>query len=138
MHQFFENQSAKIYYDSNLGAMVLEYTNRVVNHEQFVVINTALLEAYKKQRATKFVADIRKMGVISIESQKWVVDILLPGLVKHLNGKSPVVVQLLDESEVFARIAGNNIKQKSVDIAKDFQVIQFIDRTKMEAYLRSV
>jgi len=135
MQQFFENKSAKVYYDPALDALVLEYTNKVLNHEQFVTINTAARDAFQKSKTRKFIADIRKMGVISIESQKWIVDNLIPAMIKHLNGKNPIIVQLMDDSDVFAKTAANNIKKKAEN---DIGVTQFTDRVKMEAYLKSV
>jgi hypothetical protein len=138
MQKFFENESAQVYFDATLDTLFLEYTNKVINHEQFVIINTAVLNTFVKLQTVKFVADIRKMGVIGIESQKWIVDNLLPGIVKHLNGKKPIVIQLMDASEIFAKLAGNKIKANSQNAIPDFQVIQFTDRAKMETYLRSV
>jgi hypothetical protein len=138
MQNFFENESAQIYFDATLDTLFLEYTNKVINHEQFVTINTAVLNTFVKLQTVKFVADIRKMGVIGIESQKWIVDNFLPGIIKHLNGKKPVVIQLMDASEIFAKLAGNKIKENSQNAIPDFQVIQFTDRAKMETYLRSV
>ncbi len=138
MQTFFENRSARVYYHSELNTLFLEYTDKVVNHEQFIIINTAALRAFLEVQTIKFVADIRKMGVISIESQRFVVDQMLPGMIKHLNGKDPVVVQLMDKSEIFAKIAADKIKDKSKDEKNGLQIMQFTDRAKMEAYLKSV
>lgn len=68
MQKFFENESAQVYFDATLDTLFLEYTNKVINHEQFVIINTAVLNAFVKLQTVKFIADIRKMGVISTES----------------------------------------------------------------------
>lgn len=138
MQFFFENQTSKVFYHSDLDALFLEYTDKVINHEQFVVINTATLEAFLTLQTTKFVADIRKMGVISIESQKFVVDQMLPKMINHLKGKDPIVVQLMDKSDIFAKVAANKIKDKSKGQANGFEVMQFTDRSEMEAYLRSI
>lgn len=138
MQKFFENKTARVYYDLELDSLFLEYTDKVINHDQFVTINTALLNAFQKVRTKKCVADIRKMGVISIDSQKWVSDNLIPGIMKHLGGEIPVVVQLLDESEIFSKIAANKIKETVRDDENGFSVVQFTDRKKMEAYLKSV
>ena len=78
------------------------------------------------------------MGVISIESQKWVVDNLVPGMIKHLGGQMPVVVQLLDESEIFAKVAANKINERIKQDKVGFHVMQFTDRKAMETYLKSV
>lgn len=138
MQKFFENQSAKVYYEEGLDALFLEYTNKVINHEQFVAINTAVLNAFTKLQTVKFVADIRKMGVISIESQRWVVDNLLPGMIKHLKTKDLIHVQLMDEADIFSKIAANKIKDKSCQSTKGVQVLQFSDRAKMDIFLKSV
>jgi len=138
MQIFFENKSARVYYHSDLNALFLEYTDKVISHEQFMVINTAVLQAFLKLQTTKFVADIRKMGVISIESQKWVVENLLPGMIKYLSPKDLIHVQFMDEAEIFSRIAANKIKDKSNQAIKGLQISQFSDRAKMEAYLKSI
>lgn len=138
MQKFFENQSAKVYYDEVLDALFLEYTNKVISHDQFVAINTAVLSAFTRLQTVKFVADIRKMGVISIESQRWVIDHLLPGMIKHLKTKDLIHVQFMDEADIFAKIAANKIKDKSYQATKGIQISQFADRTKMEAFLKSV
>jgi hypothetical protein len=78
------------------------------------------------------------MGVISTESQKLVVDYLLPGMVKHLNGKDLIHVQLVNEADVFSKIAANTIKDKSSRTMKSIQISQFYDCAKMEAYLKSI
>lgn len=138
MQTFFENRSAKVYYHSDLNTLFLEYTDKVASHEQFIIINTAVVEAFLKLQTNKFVADIRKMGVISIESQKFVVEHMLPAMVKHLNGEDPVVIQLMDKSDIFAKVAADKIKNQSRDQKKGFEVLQFSDRANMEAYLKSV
>lgn len=138
MQKFFENQSAKVYYDTVLDALFLEYTNKVTSHDQFVVINTAVLDAFTKLQTQKFIADVRKMGVIGIESQKWVVDYLLPGMIKHLSSKDLIHVQFMDEVEVFSKIAANKIKDKSSQAIKGIQISQFSNRAKMETYLKSL
>lgn len=138
MQTFFENRSAKIYYNASLDSLYLEYTDKVANHEQFVVINRAVLNAFEKLNTKKCAVDIRKMGVISIESQKWIVDNLIPGMIKHLAGQAPIVAQLLDEAEIFARFAANKINEKVNGDKTGLQVMQFTDRAKMEAYLKSV
>ena len=138
MQFFFENQTAKVYYHPDLDALFLEYTDKVINHAQFMVINTAVLQAFLKLQTTRFVADIRKMGVISVESQMWVINHLLPGMIKHLNGRKPVFMQLIDKSEIFAKIAANKIKDKSKDDKIGFHVTQFSDRAEMEEFLKSL
>ncbi|HEY8937896.1 MAG TPA: hypothetical protein VIM65_21890, partial [Cyclobacteriaceae bacterium] len=84
MKEFYFDKTAKIYYDSDLDTLFLEYLNKVSSDDQFININTALLNAFRSLQTRKFIADIRKMGIISIEAQNWVVNNLLPGMIKHL------------------------------------------------------
>lgn len=137
MKEFFKDNSARVYYDQELDTLFLEYTNKVLNDEHFILINTAVLNAFKSLSTQKFVADIRKMGLISVASQKWVLDNLLPGLIKHLEGKTLFHAQLLDPSEILAKVAASNIKNKSTTVAEGFHVEQFSDRNEMVARLKS-
>ncbi len=135
---FFENKTAKVYYQPDLDALFLEYQNKVVNDDDFIIINTAVLEAFKKLNTQKFVADIRKMGVISVTAQQWVVKNLVPGLIAHLKGKPLFHAQFLDPSEIFSKISAKNIKSKTSQEIKDFNLEQFSDRQELEQYLKTV
>ena len=138
MKEFFKNSIARIFYDEALDALFLEYTNRVPNDEQFIAVNQAVLDAFVKLKTQKFVADIRKMGIISLSSQNWVVNNLLPGMLKHLNGKKLYHAQFLDASEIMAKVSAGNIKNKSQQVAKDFEVKQFSNEEELKNYLKSV
>ena len=108
------------------------------NDEQFIQVNQAVLDAFVKLKTQKFVADIRKMGIISLSSQNWVVNNLLPGMLKHLKGKKLYHAQFLDASEIMAKVSAGNIKNKSQQVAEDFEVKQFSKEDELKNYLRSV
>jgi hypothetical protein len=131
MKEYYNDKTARVYYDQELNTLFLEYTSKVLNEEQFIQINTAVLNAFKSLKTQKFVADIRKMGVISVNSQKWVLENLLPGMIKHLNGKTLYHAQLLDPAEIMSKVAAANIKNKSATVADGFTVEQFSDRNEM-------
>jgi hypothetical protein len=137
MKEYYKDKTARVYYDQELNTLFLEYTSKVLNEEQFIQINTAVLNAFKGLSTQKFVADIRKMGVISVNSQKWVVDNLLPGMIKHLNGKMLFHAQLLDPSEIMSKVAASNIRNKSATVAEGFTVEQFSDRNEMISRLKT-
>jgi hypothetical protein len=65
MKEFFKNNFARVFYDETTDALYLEYTNKVPNDEQFIRVNQAVLDAFVKINTQKFVADIRKMGIIN-------------------------------------------------------------------------
>lgn len=138
MQEFFKDKSAHVYYDAALDTLFLVYTGKVQNDQHFITINTAVLAAFTKLNTQKFVADIRKMGIISVASQNWVVANLLPGMVKHLNGKMLYHAQVVDPSEILSKVSGNNIKGRSSQVAEGFEVVQFSDEEKLKEYLKSV
>lgn len=137
MKEFYRDPSAAVYYSPELDTLFLEYTGKVRNDDHFITINTAVLNAFKSLTTQKFVADIRRMGVISVKSQEWVLQNLLPGMVSHLQGKRLFHAQLLDPSEVFSKVSGVNIKNKSKQVAEDFDVMQFTDEGDMKTYLKN-
>lgn len=138
MKELFKTNFARIYYDESLDALYLEYTSKVPNDDQFILVNQAVLDAFVKLKSQKFVADIRKMGIISLASQSWVVNNLLPGMLKHLKGKKLYHAQFLDASEIMAKVSAANIKNKSEQVAKDFEVKQFSNEEELKNYLKSV
>jgi len=137
MKEFFKDNTARIYYNSELDTLFLEYNGKVLNDEQFIKINQAVLDAFLTLRTQKFVADIRKMGIISVNSQKWVLENLLPGMLKHLNGQTLFHAQLLDPSEILSKVSAGNIKNKSRQVREDFEVKQFSDPEELKAFLKS-
>lgn len=138
MTTFYSNTTAKVFYDSQLDSLFLEYLGPVKSEAQFIEINTAVLDTFKKLETQKFVADIRKMGIISLASQQWVVNTLLPGMIKHLNGKKLYHAQFLDPKEILAKVSAGNIKKKETEVAKDFEVAQFADVAELHVYLKRV
>jgi hypothetical protein len=138
MKEFFKNHFAAVFYDDNLDALFLQYTSKVPNDEQFIIANQAVLKAFTELNTQKFVADIRKMGIISLSAQEWVLKNLLPGMIKHLKGKMLHHAQLLDPSDIMSKVSGANIKNKSKLVAEGFEVVQFANEQEMNQYLLNV
>ena len=136
--EFLKNTFARVYYDQELDTLFLEYTNKVPNDAQFIIVNQAVLDAFVKLKTQKFVADIRKMGIISLGSQDWVVKNLLPGMLKHLKGKKLYHAQFLDAAEILSKVSAGNIKNKSAKVAEDFEVVQFTNDKDLRDYLLSI
>lgn len=136
--EFFKNNVARIHYDKSLDTLFLEYLEKVPNDASFVAINQAVLDAFTKLKTQKFVADIRRMGIISLASQDWVLKNLLPGMIKHLNGKKLHHAQFLDPSEIMSKVSGGNIKNKSTQVDSAIEVVQFSNEKELHEYLRSV
>ena len=138
MKEYYHDTSARIFYDPELNALFLEYLGKVKNDAHFIEINQAVLDAFRELDTNKFVADIRKMGVISLNSQRWVVETLLPGMIRHLKGKKLYHAQLLDPSEIFSKVSAGNIKNKSTQVDNDFEVHQFSNEADLKAKLLAV
>ncbi|MTI40890.1 hypothetical protein [Fulvivirga lutimaris] len=139
-HQiYFESATAKVYYDKDLDTLFLEYLKNVKNHADFLVINEALTKAFQGLNTNKLVADIRKIGIIALESQEYVANVMFPAMLKHLKGGQLHHAQYLDEKDVFAKISGGGVKSKA-EKNKDATIIveQFSDWDKLIDWLKSV
>src|SRR6478736_6773504 len=135
MKEYFKNNFARIFYDEALDTLYLQYTAKVPSEDQFILVNQEAIKAFTKLQTTKFVADIRKMGIISVNSQAWVVKNMLPGLLAHLKGKTLHHAQLLDPAEIMSKVSASNIKNKSSQVAEGFEVVQFSNEIEMATYL---
>ena len=138
MKEYYKDSVARVYFDDTLNTLFLEYTSKVPNEELFVTINSAVLKAFTSLTTQKFVADVRKMGIISVKSQQWVVNNLLPAMIKHLNGKTLHHAQLLDPSEILSKVSAANIKSRSGQVADGFEVVQFSDEKELKNYLTKI
>ena len=137
--EYFSSKTAKVYYDAELDTLFLEYSGKVGSDNEFITINTAVLEAFKTLDTHRFVADIRKMGIISVNAQQWVERVLLPGMFTHLKGRALRHAQFLDPKEIFSKVSGTNIKARTENKVHDgFYLEQFSSRTELEDYLRRV
>jgi hypothetical protein len=137
MKEYYKDASAKVYYNPELDTLFLEYLDKVQNDEHFIEINTAVLQSFRQLKTQKFVADIRKMGIIGVNSQKWVVEVLLPGMIEHLKGNILFHAQLLDPKEVMAKVSGGNIKNRSSQTLDKLEMRQFTDSVELNAFLKN-
>ena len=135
MKEFYSDKVAKVYFDPETDCLYLQYLSQVPNDDSFIKINSAVLSAFRSLQTQNFVADIRKMGIISLKSQQWVVDQLLPGMFAHLNGKKLYHAQLLDPKEILAKVSGNNIKQKSTSVSDKMEMEQFSNEADLRRAL---
>jgi hypothetical protein len=138
MKEFFKDTTARVYYDQELDTLFLEYLGKVTSDDHFLKINQAVLDAFLSLNTRKFVADIRKMGIIGVNSQKWVVEKLLPAMINHLKGRTLFHAQLLDPAEILSKVAAGNIQKKSHQVLEGFEVKQFSDLVELKAYLKQL
>ncbi|MCE2896313.1 MAG: hypothetical protein LW721_17910 [Flammeovirgaceae bacterium] len=133
----FENQYAKVYLNQSLNTVFLEYKAKVPSHKDFIEVNTKVISCFEAANTQKMVADIRKMGILALESQQWVAEVLLPSLIKHLKGKPLIHAQLLDQKDILVKVSANGVKQRSTKAIENFELHQFSDRDELEKFLKS-
>ncbi|SMG46013.1 hypothetical protein SAMN05661096_03209 [Marivirga sericea] len=133
---YYETATASVFWDQGLNALFLQYNSKVKDLDEFIEINSNLLQAFQQLDTTIVVADIRKMSIISLEAQAWIVENLFPGLLKHLQGKKLFHAQLIDPKEILSKVAASNLRKKSVVVEKGFTIEQFVDEHTMEEVIR--
>jgi len=74
-----------------------------------------VLDIFLTLNTNKFYVDIRLMGVVGLEGQKWIVEKLFPGMLEHLGKRKLYHAQIQPLNEVFAKVVGTNIKKKAKD-----------------------
>lgn len=137
---FYEDKYAIIFYDTELKTLFLKYLTKIFgDDEAFIKINQFVLDTFITLDTNKFVADVRHMGIISICSQKWVMENLLPNMINHLKqkGKQLIHAQLIDKSDVLLRVSAMNIKVRSY-ISESLDVFQFSEEEKLITFLREL
>ena len=110
----FENEFAKIYFDEKQDIFYLIYKRKIVEKE-FIPINQKVLDIFLTLNTNKFYVDIRLMGVVGLEGQKWIVEKLFPKMLEHLGKHKLYHAQIQPQNEVFAKVVGTNIKKKAKD-----------------------
>lgn len=131
----FENQFATIEYDANVDSLNLIYKANP-RYEDFIVANEKFLEEFTKRDKFRFLVDARKMGVIGIDAQNYIIQKFIPSLMAHMKGKTLYHVQVVPQNEVFAKVAANNIKSKSEREVKGFVIRQFFIEAEAKEWLR--
>ncbi len=126
---------ATIEYDEKLDALFLNYTDKVSGHKEFIELNEKLLEVFQSLDTQYVVADIRKIGIIGVDSQKWASEVLFPAMINHLDGKKLYHIQLLNKKDIYSTISGNNVKRFTTDI-KGLEFYQVDDENEVAKHIK--
>jgi hypothetical protein len=137
MKVFLKNEFVSVYYDASTDALWVKYISRVPDDKQFAVVADAMLDGFTKLKTSKFIADIRRMGILGLGSQELIITKLLPGMIKHLNGKTLHHAQLIDPKEIMGKVTANNVKNKSSH-REGIEITQFFDEAEMIRYMNSI
>jgi len=95
---------------TNLFEMV--FTSKM-NETEFIAVNKALLDEFRKKQSNRLLVNALNMGVISTGGQKWVVENLVPGMISHLKGRNLYHAQIIPEKDVFGKFAAKNIEDRA-------------------------
>lgn len=133
--EFYKTDFVSVFYDADTDALWVKYFRNVPSDQHFVCVVDAMLNAFVSLNTQNFIADIRKMGVIGVDAQTLVVNKLLVGMVKHLNGEKLYHIQLIDSAEIMSKVAANNVKRKSMH--DGIEIVQFVDEGEAIQYIFS-
>lgn len=136
MKEFYSADFVKVFYDTETDALWVKYFQKVPSDKHFVPVLEAMLNGFISLKTQRFVADIRKMGVLGIDSQKLIVSKLLPGMIHHLQGKKLYHAQLLDAHEITAKIVANNVVKRCTS-NESMEIVQCFSERKVIDYIQS-
>jgi hypothetical protein len=134
--EFYRADFVSVFYHEDTHALWVKYFQKVPSDKHVIPVIDAMLNGFKQSNTQKFMADIRKMGVLGTDSQSLIVNKLIPGMVSHLNGKRLYHAQLIDPGEIMAKITANNVKHKSGN--EKIEIVQFVNERDAIAYMKSI
>lgn len=134
--EFYRADFVSVFYHEDTHALWVKYFQKVPSDKHVIPVVDAMLNGFKQSNTQKFMADIRKMGVLGTDSQSLIVNKLIPGMVSHLNGKRLYHAQLIDPGEIMAKITANNVKRKSDN--EKIEIVQFVNERDAIAYMKSI
>lgn len=134
--EFYKTDFVSVFYDEDTHALWVKYFHKVPSDKHFIPVVDAMLKGFKLSNTQRFMADIRKMGVLGIDSQSLIVTKLIPCMINHLNGKKLYHAQLIDPGEIMGKVAANNVKRKAEN--ESIEIVQFVNERDAIAYIKSV
>ncbi len=114
-----QDQVSRIYYNPIVPCVVMEWRGYATSKE-FRTGTQSMLDLLIEKKASKVIADVKNMKLISMEDQKWVEDEFLPRALKA----GFRVMALITSNDYFNRVSVENITQK-IDPSK--LVLKYFD-----------
>ena len=134
--EFYKADFVSVFYDDDTRALWVKYFQNVPSDKHLIPVVDATLQGFRQSNTQRFVADIRKMGVLGTESQSLIINKLIPGMVSHLKGKKLYHAQLIDPAEVMSKVVAKNVKHKSEN--ESIEIVQFTSEQDAIAYMKSI
>ena len=128
---------ADVYFDEDLYAVALVYKQRLEGYNMFVEVHQDILDVFLQHTSNAFFVDTRKMGVLSLDCQRWVVEHLFPGMLKHLKGKTLYHAQVISKQDAFAKFGADNIRSQSEKKIEGIEIKAFEEEEEAKAWIKS-
>lgn len=113
-------------YNEKLDATTLKFLDRC-DPDEFREAYTQMLELFKSQSCYKHITDTSKMGVVSVENQKWVGKEIVGNMKAAVPAGKKLHVGLVLGNDIFATVAAKNIERISEEerimIVEEFPTI---------------
>ena len=111
------NENFNLEFNSDIGATILTFTNRC-SPEEFQKAYKAMLNLFLESKTTKHITDTSKMGVVSVDNQKWVGKEIVSKMKSSIPSDSKLNVGLVLGNDIFATVAAKNIERISEEESK--------------------
>ena len=111
MKKFYENKFMAVHYDETLNLVIeqwKDYQNLKLTKESYQEGAQGLLTAIEANKATKWLAVLTELKVLSIENQHWFAEHIFPKAIKA--GITQIAV--LNAKDIFGLVATKNILRK--------------------------
>ncbi len=127
----FQSKAVVISYNPDGKFIHVEWKGLCSNSE-YLEILAKQVDFTKKKKAAKILYDLRKLGIISVENQKYTNEIYFPQI-SAAGSKHAAIIQ---SDSVFGKASVNNILGKKNEVL--FQSSVFNDTAKAVEWLNSI
>ena len=122
-HLLYENQKGELRFNADTNAIELIW-KKPQDEESYKELFTKGLDFLIKNKATKWLSDIRNQGVVGPAASKWVADEIFPQAVKHGLGKVAVVMKADIFQEFYISNVSKSVQKNRGDIMKYFDAVE--------------
>lgn len=106
----YDDTILQLSHDIESGAVIMEWTG-FSSSSQFREANEAVLKLIRDTNASKIIADIRNMKIITIQDQQWLYQNWLPRTIRA----GVEFVAIVESEDFFNRLSVDNVVQKIDD-----------------------
>ena len=129
MEILIDNEWAILEYDASKKLMMITW-KKVVNSDEYIAVNTEVLQALVKHAPYGYVADIRKQGVIGPENAKWMTEVAQPKAVEVGVKKLAIII----DNDIFKKFYADNLKKSVVEMGSGVTLQYFMSPEEAIAF----